>query len=272
MKDNLRNIRQLPKNILMNLGQLIVNRQGATNESSMLTEDILGVFKAGKIYQMVSHVMPNEELRIDFQLKYIATADCPYPVWRSYLPPHCCVNAVWYKAESGSVSDANILGGFGSLVVEKNELLTVPVVMATSDNLAFYGAYLVPMGDTIQCESNHDLPITFIHIGKNYVSDYLRKSELGGGEYIEYHDQPHLWIPRTPRCQGHILLGRFENNRLYLTGFKIPYHYGLYLSPFALHSDAYLIGDFIVVYTVTNDYSTVIFKNTSGQLVPLAFS
>ena len=123
----------------------------------------------------------------------------------------------------------------------------------------------------MQFDTKHNLPIVDISIGEQYVDHFLAQEKYGGGEYIEYHDQPHLWAPKSPDCAGHILLGRQDQDKLYLTGFRISFGHAVYLNPLTLHSDAYLIGEYLVVYTLTSHFSTVLFKHTNGAIKRLQF-
>ncbi|MDP3559438.1 MAG: hypothetical protein Q8R79_03700 [Legionellaceae bacterium] len=261
MSDNLFNIRQLPKSLLKMLDKLIVNRIGSKPNATMITRDIVGFISAQKKYQLVLQektksaaigLHPIESEHVDYPSKT--------PENLQEIPPSALLTGEWLHQETHCNPEANILGGMGQLILQ-NETCHIPVIEATPTHLAYYNAYLIPIGGILQFETQHDLPITKVWIGENYVQHYLSEEKHGGGEYIEYHDQPHLWAPQSPDCSGHILLGHQEHHQFYLTGFKIPFGYAVYMSPYTLHSDAYLIGEHLVVYTVTDDYSTALIMN-----------
>ncbi|MGQ3891614.1 hypothetical protein [Legionella sp. CNM-4043-24] len=270
MRDNLMNIRNLPKNILLNLGRLIVNRIGGDPHANMITRDIMGYFQPGKAYQLINHSHHGD---LDVEFREVSPLDAGSPAKRpdiSTPPAHACLSGRWISEESIVETDANILGGLGRLLID-NQTIEIPVVTATRENLAYYNASLLAIGDTLCLESEENLPVTLVHVGKNYVSNYLTQQQYGGGEYIEYHDQPHFWMPRAPHCSGHILLGRQEKESFHFTGFRIPFGFAVYMSPYTLHSDAYLVGDFIVVYTISKKYSTVVVRDKNSALKPIQF-
>lgn len=265
MQDKLINIRQLPVNLLTYLDKLIVNRIGNNNEATMITSDISGHVVPEKVYQF-SFENGSPKLLLVEKMKPLNTPDI------SKNPMYAVLKGNWLHSESTSNLGANILGGFGALIVEGDDDVVIPVINATKENLSFYNALLLSPGDTIQFETKHNLPITEVSVGRNYVNDYLAVENHGGGEYIEYHDQPHLWAPKSLDCSGYILLGRQDRESFYLTGFRIPFGTAVYLSPYTLHADSYLVGDYQVVYTVTENYSTVIFKNTENKIKRLKFA
>lgn len=262
MQDNLKNIRNLSPSILANLPKLIVNRVGKSKDACMLTRDI------------ISFVSPNQTYRFasDMTLQVSAPSSRAYQLQNEKTkPPHAVLTGDWQNQESTFNANANILGGMGMLVLHDNQSVQIPVVTATRENLAFYNACLLSIDDTLVFETQQDLPLTETTIGSDYVSLYLSQPQGGGGEYIEHHAEPHLWAPKHANCGGHILLGKQEEDQFYFTGFRIPFGHAIYLSPHTLHSDAYLIGDYLVVYTITDAYSTVIIRDESKQLKRLEF-
>ena len=100
-------------------------------------------------------------------------------------------------------------------------------------------------------------------IGENYANDFLLKEDYGGGCYLEYHDTPHFHKPITEDSSGYLILGKVIHNKCHLNAFSIPYGYGIYTPPFVIHCDGFLIGKYMVVYTFTPNYSTVILKHNN---------
>lgn len=267
MHDNLMNIRQLPQSILAYLHKLIVNRIGSTPDAVMLTRDIVGFVSPNQGYQLVN----DEGIALKPVQHAAINIPCGHVDKHIHKPKHAVLEGTWLGQESVFIPEANILGGMGMLVLRDDNAVQIPVLEATADNLAFYNAHLLDIGDTVIFESQDCLPITEVLVGPNYVNHYLSHEEYGGGEYIEYHNQPHLWAPKNASCGGHILLGVQEKAHFYLTGFRIPFGHAVYLSPYTLHSDAYLVGDYLVVYAVAEEYSTVLFKDQKKQLKRLEF-
>lgn len=66
-----------------------------------------------------------------------------------------------------------------------------------------------------------------------------------------------------------MIIGHSLGDEYMLSAFEIPFGYGIYTPPNLLHADAFLIGNFLVVYSVTDQFSTVIFRSRNQQLVDL---
>ena len=252
--------------MLASLNRLIVNRKGKHKESFMVTRDIIAVIKPKQTYQFVDHPMPN---------LMVTTANEPIPnyVAQIRLPKHAVFRGQWYDAVISEASGANILGGMGSLVNQGTEAIQVPIVTANHADLAFYHARWLTAGSVVTFETQETLPLTEVSAGQHYVEHYLARTELGGGggEYIEYHDQPHFGAPQNAQSGGHILLGRQEGAYFYLTAFYLPFGSAIYLSPYTLHSDAYLVGDYRAVYALSGHFSTALLRDQQSRIQRLAF-
>lgn len=257
----------LPETLKRVINKIIVNRCGAGVDAMMITKEVTGVIEPNYTYTFNLGLHQRLQCVNSFPTPFIQPSILKEPI----IPQHVILKGKWCEEESLELKDANILGGMGELILDKSPSQSIPVLKATRENLAFYNAKLIAPDVPFTFETNEPLPITEMYVGKNYVKGYLSRAELGGGEYIEYHDKPHFWAPRTPHSTGHILLSRKYHDQFYFTGFTIPYGYGVYLHPYTRHSDAYLIGDYTVVYSVTENYSTVLFKNHEREPVRLAF-
>ncbi|MDF1758811.1 MAG: hypothetical protein P1U74_11050 [Legionellaceae bacterium] len=272
MKDSLLNLRQLPKEILEITPQLIVNRIGNKHNAHMVTLDICGYICPQQTYKFendqTNDSFPSKLIKINSSSELFKDLN---KAQSDITPPHAKFEGRWIKGGLSPTSDANILGEMGDLEINHKGVIKIPVIKACPSSLAFYNAELISNANEVKFETNKLLPITQVSIGDNYVTSYLHEKDHGGGDYIEYHDQPHFWAPQSKNCDGHILLGIRKKDVFYLTGFKIPFGKGVYLSPYTLHSDAYLVGAHLVVYTVTEHYSTVIFKNKHSEIQPLEF-
>ncbi len=266
MRDNLAHIRRLPNWMLASLHRLIVSRQGNHQDAFMITRDI------------VKALQPSIPYQLEFTENNAPTLiPCSMPQPRSTAaiarkrPKHAVLRGTWLDAVHGAQTDANILGGMGMLVLDLDEEISIPVLPANAEDLAFYHAQLLTVGSVLSFETEGILPLTEVSVGKYYVEHYLAKTELGGGEYIEYHDQPHFWAPQQPQSGGHILLGRQLGADYYFTGFHIPFGCAVYLSPYTLHSDAYLVGDYLVVYALSDHFSTVLLHDKQKIVQRLQF-
>ncbi len=265
--DMLRNIRNLPQNILKNIGNLILNRIGTDPDAFMITEDIPSFIYPKQTYLVEQNQLILSPKTASFYEEKV------YKNEQNSLPLSAAVcEALWLKDVSINLNEANILGGMGLLqFVEDCRKINIPIVKATAENLAFYDSRLIQVGETCIFDSPDLLPLTVVNVGKTYVEHFLMIEELGGGAYLEYHDQPHFWMPMNSHCTGHVLLAREIDNKYYMTAFSIPYGTGIYTGPFTLHADSFLVGKFMVVYTTTTDYSTVVLKNKNSELIHLDF-
>lgn len=273
MKDSLANLRHLPPSLFANISRLIVDRLGIDDQAFMRTLDIVDHIVPHTPYRLTEapdvacdvaqHSSPHFCLvRQDERVTH--AQDCDHPI----APRHVCLDGHWDKEEYIKVTNANILGGMGTFTINHREAIDIPVIQACDHSLAFYQAELIALGETVCFDSEQTLPLLSMDIGTTYEANYLMQANHGHGAYLEYHNEPHFWMPLSPDCQGFITLGREIEGKYFLTGFKIPFGYGVYLKPYGIHSDAHLIGEYLVVYTLAKDYSTVILKNPSEGLMP----
>ena len=176
------------------------------------------------------------------------------------------VSGRFIKNFLGEASSNNILGKNDWFITETKHI-SIPVTKTTKQNLKFFGCTLIEPGCSFKLVHDQILPLFEVSIGKNYVKDYLLEPEFGDGFYIETHNTPHYHQPLSSKCSGHLILGIFIESKLILTKFAIPYGYGIYMPGNTLHSDAFLIGDYAVVYTKTLDYSTYLITTTNRKIV-----
>lgn len=249
--------RNLPGHIAHALDKLMVDRRGEAPDSFMITEDIVGHVDPGALYRLAPDRL--EPAGSD--------AVAPRAAAASATPPaHVRVAGVWDDSHHvEATSSANILGGTGTLAVD-TDAVTVPEAPPTQEALGFYGARLVAHGETLAFEADQSLPVTLMDIGAGYVPGYLHVESLGGGSFVEYHDRPHLHMPLDADARGHLLLGKRDGEDYLLSAFPIPFGYAIYTPPMALHADPYLVGRYLVIYSVTENFSTVVFRNPEGRV------
>ena len=155
--------------------------------------------------------------------------------------------------------------------------LSIPAAEATVENLAYYGCRLVSTATTDTISFDRDMPISRMQVGKNYVRDFvLGASNSDPALYLEWHGAAHFHAPLSKDgCSGYLVVGKRvfdadadkDNGKrdacpftLRLSRFAIPYGYGIVTPGGVVHCDATLIGDYLVAYTLADDYETYLVK------------
>ena len=260
-EDVLSGLRSLPEDLQKDVPVLTVNRQGASPESYMRTENYLGYVEPNKTYRLQTDGMYEGN---DLNVKPL-----PEPI----KPPLTQLTGDWQTTVDLTIDDANILGGNGRYLLNEGEnTLNIAIAEATPEHLAYYHSHLVKVGDAIQFETSGNLPLTVTSVGKDYPQDYLLNPELGGGAYLEVHDRPHFHMPLDESCAGYLIIGKRNSQGLdEISAFQVPFGYGIHMAPWAIHADSYITGRFMVIYSATPDFSTVIVRQKNGNLANINF-
>jgi len=172
--------------------------------------------------------------------------------WQGNLPPMVKVRAPWYNATEAlkanikvvSGGSANVFGGMGAFLVPDG--FSIPTVLATPENVMFYGLELIKNGlpFTVRTE-NVDIVMMAYDYTAIYKKDFLMQEQGGGGIFLETHGFPHIHIPLSPKCGGYIVIGKPLEDDLYcFTAFQIPYGYALLTPSNTIHGDGTLVGEF----------------------------
>ena len=236
-----------------NFGKLLVDRKGHDTYAFMKTTDILGHVENGNTYEIKKSGLKQTKVE------------------ESYVPTNKLsnINKIiiknnWSNNNNKTYDDkSNILGSNDQFTVDTREIY-IPVTETTKQNLEYFGAKLLECGDKITIDTPYPLPITTMEIGKNYVKDYLLQEGFGNGCYLEYHDTPHFHMPLDDKSIGYLILGKVVDDNIHLTAFNIPYGKAIYTLPFTIHCDAFLVGKYMVLYTVTPHYSTALLKHNDS--------
>jgi len=262
-QDALTYVRALPEDIMAGLGVLLVNRQGSDADAYMRTENIIGHAEHGKLYQLGWQGL--SEVADD-----CAAIELPAET----EPPNVVLTGDWQAEVDLTTEDANILGGMGTYFLPQGEsTLTIPVAECTAENLAYYDSQLVKVGETTRFDTTGNLPLTITAVGKTYAENYLMDPVKGGGTYLEVHDRPHFHMPLEEDAAGYLILGKRDKDGAdRVSAFQIPYGYAVHMAPWAIHSDAYLTGRYLVIYSATPEFSTVILRQQDGELGRIEFS
>ncbi len=241
-------------------GNILVSRKGDIDNSHMETINIVGTICPNKYYKICNDNLI--ETNNNENVKYLSRENILCDLDPIHFKIHN-ISQKWNNKEKIICNNSNILGDNGILKLDVNSV-DIPVAETTIDNLSFYSTILLKIGDIVQFDIENTLPITTMSIGQNYVKHYLLNENKGGGAYLEYHDTPHFHMKLNENSGGHIILGRIINDICYLSAFKIPYGFAIYIKPNVIHCDGYLVGDYLVVYTKSDNYSTVLIKNDNG--------
>lgn len=249
----------LPAEILADVPHLTVDRRGAGADAFMVT------------YRIDDHVAPGVPYTLAPGKLERATGDgAPAtgtrPTAVPEIPPHARLSGHWNTDIAVETEQANILGDVGILTLDASAV-TIPEAPATAGMMAYYGACLLKVGDTVCFEADADLPVTLMEIGAGYVDEYLHIASKGGGSYLEWHDRPHLHMPLDEDAGGYLLLGRREGEDYLVSGFRIPFGCAVYMPPDVLHADPYLVGNYLVIYSVTKNFSNAVLRDPDGGVV-----
>ena len=241
---------------------IIVNRIGKSKHSFMITNKIVREIYPNTNYKiLLQNLIPLPKYEnIQYDIKYN---------YKESVPKFIDIPCVWLNDKKIKESDNNILGDFGTLIT--NSEIKVPINVATYHNVKYYNAELYNIYDTIEFRCNEPLILTHMYIGNDYVKDYLEDEKMGGGQYLEIHDRPHFHASLTSDIKGYYLLGKYFRNHLRLSAFLIPYHKALYTPSFVIHSDSNLIGNWLVAYSKTDNYSTVLLKDDKYKMTKIRF-
>jgi hypothetical protein len=240
---------------------IFVDRKGITNNAFMKTVKLIDVFN-----------QPNQNLLFDgFNIK---NTNClsNRTDFNSYPDiAYVQIAGQFIKLKDNGdnknleVHPNNILGSSDLFIYNDN--FEIPEVLTNQATLNFYGCKLIKSGDVFNLQNNKPMPLFEITVGPEYVQNYLLQENLGNGFYIESHNTPHFHQPLNSNSAGYIILAKRFENQLIMSKFKIPLGHGLYTPPYVYHSDAYLIGDYNVIYNKADDYKTFMFRNNNNNII-----
>jgi microcystin-dependent protein len=169
-------------------------------------------------------------------------------------PDHAKVKADWFTAQDAleagirvvSGGSANVFGAMGALLVPDG--FRIPTVMATKENVKYYGLDLIESGSTFSIASGK-CPVALMqfNFSGSYQKEFLMSKYGGGGVFVETHDFPHIHIPTSKDCGGYIVIGKhIGHDEYHFTAFQIPYKHALYTPSKTIHGDGTLVGGYAV--------------------------
>ena len=261
----MRIVEGLPEDILRDAEHLTVDRRGAAADAFMVT------------YEIVGHVAPGQAYAIGDRA-VIAAPDGAKPQAAAAVdaapPPYLRLSGDWDDSVSVETEQANILGDVGILTL-RTDRIVIPEAPCTAEMLGFYGGRLLGAGEVFEIDANANLPVTRMEIGAGYADGYLHVASKGGGAYLEHHDRPHLHMPLDEAAGGYLVLGRRDGEGsgadYLVSAFRIPFGSAVYTPPEVLHADPYLTGNYLVVYSVTENFSNAVLRAPGGGIVSVGF-
>ena len=147
------------------------------------------------------------------------------------LPRRTIVRGVSWKL-------SNIENTSGELIFPSDFSGFLQVEMATNTLLAYYGCEFAE-GKSKKVDIPFRSAIQDFTYEKDYLTNYVERKNKGSG--LERHAFPHLDCPLT-NDSGFFILGKFIENELHITAFRIPERRTLYIPGNCIHSNDYLRG------------------------------
>jgi hypothetical protein len=244
--------------------EIIVNRHGTSSDSYMITRKIID-----EINPLNTYKVSKNGLEIEKSVNSFESVNSLY----STIPEYYEFEGKWLKDSNihftNNINDANILGGFCKFEIDL-DAMQIPIQVATENNLLYYGCKLLKINDTIKFNTEDNLPLSIISIGKDYVNDYILQEQYGGGMYLEYHKNPHFHMPMNESASGGIVLAKQNGDAYHISCFSIPFGYATYIPPYIIHNDCFLIGDYYVIYSKSEPFSTCLLKNLDNKIINIS--
>ena len=238
---------------------IIVNRKGISKDAFMTTTDIL--------YETIPY-LDYQVTKNGLELTNISKNKQEIKI---QIPKYFEFTGKWLSdiEIKNELKDANILGGFSKFEIDLDEI-NIPIQDATIENLMYYNVKLLKMNDIITFETNDHLPLCIVNIGKTYINDYILQENYGCGVYLEYHKNPHFHMPINENSGGGIILAKkIEQDKYHISCFRIPYGYATYIPPYTIHNDCFLIGEYYVIYSKSEPFSTCLLRNKNDIIIKI---
>jgi hypothetical protein len=239
----------------MSYQNIFVNRHGIGENAFMITHRLIRIFKPNTLmylkdgYLIETDYLPNEITQSS-----------------SAIPPNIVINGKLQDYVQ-TTENNNILGKNQIMKLENSSEIIIPIAETTDQHLAFFGCKLIKNDIPFELKNEIEMPLFQVSIGEKYVEDYLLKDTHGGGFYIERHNTPHYHQSMNENSRGYLILGKQVINGILLSKFRIPHECAIYTPSNTYHSDAYLIGDYLVIYNKTDDYNTYVLKTSDNKII-----
>lgn len=248
--------------------ELFVKRIGKIDNSFMITNKLLEVFTPNQILlQIKNNLIKLNNMDNNLSLKKSINYKKPKQI---------IIKGKTEEYEQDSIlTQNNILGSNdyfyldSHLRLEQNKII-IPIEETSNDYLNYYDVYILEPDQIFNLNNNKEIGFFEMSIGTKYVDGFLLEEGLGDGFYLETHDLPHYYFSSNENSKGYLILGEKIDNGFALTAFEIGSNKAIYISPFVYHSDAYLVGDYNVVYGKANNYKTYLFRTCNKKILKIS--
>lgn len=253
------------KEIYNSMCKLYVNRNGKTKESFMTTKKLITIFPSNQNVKLLNGNLIKIENK---DLNYNTILEKKNTKKPKQIKLFGKIKEV---KQDFSIISNNILGTNDFFYLESDNI-TIPVEDVTEELLNYYNVFMNKPDQIFNLNNKSDIGFFEISIGQSYTKDYLLEEGYGDGFYIETHDLPHYYYSQEPNASGYLILGEkiVGDNGLDgfgLTAFRMGKNISIYISPYTFHSDAYLIGNYNVIYGKTDNYKTYLFRKENGSII-----
>ncbi len=225
--------------------------------ANMTTKGLAFVLKNSEsyIFENGRFKISNELYPLDLEEK---TSSPEYVETPSFLE----IEATWDKTQKNDCD--NVFGDTVRLFVNEKSL-TLPVVKAADETLAYYGAAVIPKGAPVRFPGK-EFPVFFMEFGENWLEGGVQTEQFGG-VFLEYHnDQPHFHMAYEKG--SYYILARWSDktkSRLQITAFELNPGEGIYTRKGAIHSDNAVRGNLLIGYHITEDFSVAFIRNNPSD-------
>lgn len=248
------------------LNKLIIERVGTTSSAIMRTNHII----SQQIYPNRPHKFLWGKL---FEIEELCEGNIKSLPKNVVKPESIKIQYDENNTKLNNCKSSNIFDKTSTFNCDQSKI-KIPIINASHETLAYYNCLLLNFTDIFIFNSNRNNPFTLFEmfIGKDYVKNYIMQENLGGGIYLEYHDNPHFHAPSTKSSAGFLTLGKkTEENNIEITGFRVPYGRGIFMPGGVYHNDCFLTGHWNVIYDDSNNYLTGLLKTKSNEMVEFLY-
>lgn len=260
--------KNLKKSNYEKMKELFVKRIGKIDNSFMITKKLLEIFNPNQVLQQINNKLIKLDKSYNNNLSLKKIKNCKKPkqiIIRGKIQEH---------EQNLLLTQNNILGSNDYFYLDTNidmnkNKINIPIEETSNEYLGYYNVYILEQNQVFNLNNNKELGFFEMSIGSEYVNGFLLEEGLGDGFYLESHDLPHYYFSSDLNSKGYLILGENIDNGFALTAFEIGSNKPIYISPFVYHSDAYLVGEYNVIYGKTNNYKTYLFRTNDKKIIDI---